>query len=78
MVQKLMTSDGGRIVRFVVGVGLMVFALANPLPLTMTVVVGFAGLTLVLVALSGACPLFAVNWARAAKQFFGKGDSRLP
>lgn len=68
--QKFLESDWGRIARFVIGVGLMTVALANTLPLSMTLMIGFAGLILVLVAWSGACPLFAVKPIRALEKRF--------
>lgn len=74
--QKLLESDWGRIAKFVVGVILMMIALSNTLPLTMTVVIGFAGLIAVMVSWSGACPLFAIVPVRSLRRLIQREETK--
>lgn len=74
--QKLLESDWGRIVKFVVGVILMVIALSNTLPLSMTIVIGFAGLIAVMVSWSGACPLFVIVPVRSLRRLIQRDETK--
>lgn len=74
--QKILDSDWGRIAKFVIGILLFSVALSNTLPLGMTVMAFMAGFIAMMVAWSGACPLFAVTRLRALKQVIRSGKPK--
>jgi hypothetical protein len=74
--RRLLDSDWGRLAKFAIGLTLLALAISNTLPLGLTVMAVVAGFIAMSVAWSGSCPLFAVNWARAARRFFSKEDAR--